>query len=123
MINPIHHGDTAERIATYKVEPYVVAADVYAVQPHVGRGGWTWYTGPAGWMYRLVLESLLGLRLEGDTLHLSPCIPPDWPGYPTCYRFLATLYRLPVRQAPGLAPAPPPRVERADPPCLASPPA
>src|SRR3546814_17741510 len=70
MINPIHHGDTAERIATYKVEPYVVAADVYAVEPHVGRGGWNWYTGSAGWMYRLVLESLLGLRLEGDTQRL-----------------------------------------------------
>src|SRR3546814_14885246 len=81
MINPIHHGDSAERIATYKVEPYVVADDVYAVEPHVGRGGWTWYTGSAGWMYRLVVESLLGLRLDGNTLRLSPCIPPHWPGY------------------------------------------
>ncbi|MGY0652740.1 GH36-type glycosyl hydrolase domain-containing protein [Luteimonas sp. A537] len=101
MINPIHHGGTAERIATYKVEPYVVAADVYAVEPHVGRGGWTWYTGSAGWMYRLVVESLLGLRLEGDTLRLSPCIPPDWPGYRVRYRYRDTVYRIHVRQEAG----------------------
>ena len=65
MINPVNHADSAAAIATYKVEPYVVAADVYAVAPHTGRGGWTWYTGSAGWMYRLILESLLGLTLEG----------------------------------------------------------
>jgi cyclic beta-1,2-glucan synthetase len=64
MINPINHGNTAEGIQKYKVEPYVVAADVYAVEPHTGRGGWTWYTGSAAWMYRLIVESLLGLRLE-----------------------------------------------------------
>jgi hypothetical protein len=62
-------------VATYKVEPYVVAADVYAVSPHTGRGGWTWYTGSAGWMYRLIVESLLGLRLEGDKLRFAPCLP------------------------------------------------
>src|SRR3546814_8089318 len=101
MNNPIHHGDRAERIATYKVEPYVVAADVYAVEPHVGRGGWTWYTGSAGWMYRLVVESLLGLRLEGNTLRLSPCIPPDWPGYRLRYRYRDTCYRIHVRQERG----------------------
>ncbi|HZW17516.1 MAG TPA: glycosyl hydrolase family 65 protein, partial [Luteimonas sp.] len=101
MINPIHHGDSAERIATYKVEPYVVAADVYAVEPHVGRGGWTWYTGSAGWMYRLVIESLLGLRLEGGSLRLSPCIPPDWPGYRVRYRYRDTVYRIHVRQEAG----------------------
>ena len=66
MINPVNHGRTAETAAIYKVEPYVVAADVYAVAPHTGRGGWTWYTGSAGWMYRLIVESLLGLKLEGD---------------------------------------------------------
>ncbi|WP_417473195.1 GH36-type glycosyl hydrolase domain-containing protein [Luteimonas mephitis] len=101
MINPIHHGDTAERVATYKVEPYVVAADVYAVEPHVGRGGWTWYTGSAGWMYRLVIESLLGLRLEGGTLRLSPCIPPDWPGYAIRYRYRDTVYRIQVHRGAG----------------------
>jgi cyclic beta-1,2-glucan synthetase len=101
MINPIHHGDSAERIATYKVEPYVVAADVYAVEPHVGRGGWTWYTGSAGWMYRLVVESLLGLRLEGNTLRLVPCIPPDWPSYAIRYRYRDTVYRIQVHRGAG----------------------
>src|SRR5690606_29371140 len=81
---------------------YVVAADVYAVQPHVGRGGWTWYTGSAGWMYRLLLESLLGLRLEGDTLRLSPCIPTDWPCYRVGYRYRATVYRIHARQEAGV---------------------
>jgi cellobiose phosphorylase len=98
MINPVHHGDSAERIATYKVEPYVVAADVYAVAPHVGRGGWTWYTGSAGWMYRLMVESLLGLRREGDTLRLAPCIPRDWPAYSLRYRHGDTVYRIRVQQ-------------------------
>ncbi len=72
MINPVNHAGSPEAIATYKVEPYVVAADVYAVPPHTGRGGWTWYTGSAGWMYRLIVESLLGLRLEEDKLRLCP---------------------------------------------------
>ena len=65
----------------YKVEPYVVAADVYAAAPHVGRGGWTWYTGSAGWMQRAGVESILGMRLQGDVLHLDPCIPRAWPGF------------------------------------------
>ncbi|MFS8064365.1 MAG: GH36-type glycosyl hydrolase domain-containing protein, partial [Luteimonas sp.] len=101
MINPIHHGDSAQRIAVYKVEPYVVAADVYAVTPHVGRGGWTWYTGSAGWMYRLIVESLLGLRLESGTLRLAPCIPADWPEYKLRYRYRDTVYRIHVRRNPG----------------------
>ncbi len=75
MINPVNHGVSAQAVAIYKVEPYVVAADVYAVAPHTGRGGWTWYTGSAGWMYRLIVESLLGLKLEGDKLHITPCLP------------------------------------------------
>src|SRR3546814_18701889 len=83
------------------LEPDVVAADFNAVEPHGGRGGWTWYTGSAGWMYRLVLESLLGLRLEGDTLRLSPCIPAGWPGYRVRYRFPDTVYRIHVRQEAG----------------------
>src|SRR5205814_1661643 len=77
MINPINHAGSAKAIATYKVEPYVVAADVYALRPHTGRGGWTWYTGSAGWMYRLILESLLGLSLQVDKLHFAPCPPAD----------------------------------------------
>jgi cyclic beta-1,2-glucan synthetase len=80
------------------VEPYVVAADVYALQPHTGRGGWTWYTGSAGWMYRLMVESLLGLRLEVDKLHVAPCIPPDWKAFKMHYRYRETLYRFAVSQ-------------------------
>ncbi len=98
MINPVNHGGSAESIATYKVEPYVVAADVYAVAPHTGRGGWTWYTGSAGWMYRLILESLLGLRLEVDRLYLEPCIPDHWGGFTVHYRHRGTVYHIKVMQ-------------------------
>jgi cellobiose phosphorylase len=80
------------------VEPYVVAADVYAVSPHTGRGGWTWYTGSAGWMYRLIVESLLGLRLEVDRLHIAPCLPTDWKGFTLHYRYRETLYHISVLQ-------------------------
>jgi len=98
MINPVHHGSSAASIATYRVEPYVVAADVYAVAPHTGRGGWTWYTGSAGWMYRLIVESLLGLRLEAGKLRLVPCIPPDWDAFKVHYRCGEALYHITVRQ-------------------------
>ncbi len=87
MINPVNHGRSAQTVAIYKVEPYVVAADVYAVAPHTGRGGWTWYTGSAGWMYRLIVESLLGLKLEADKLHIAPCMPPAWNEYKLTYRY------------------------------------
>ncbi len=96
LINPVRHGATPEGIATYKVEPYVMAADVYAVDPHLGRGGWTWYTGAAGWMYRLITESLLGLHREGDWLRLEPHLPAAWPGCRLQYRHRETLYRLTV---------------------------
>jgi cellobiose phosphorylase len=98
MINPVNHGKSPEGIATYKVEPYVVAADVYAVAPHTGRGGWTWYTGSAGWMYRLVTESLLGIRREGDTLRFEPCLPDDWADFKLRYRFRETVYSITVSQ-------------------------
>ena len=98
MINPVNHARSAEEIATYKVEPYVIAADVYAVPPHTGRGGWSWYTGSAGWMYRLIVESLLGLRLEVDKLHFSPCLPVDWPGFTMHYRYRNTVYHIAVVQ-------------------------
>lgn len=105
MINPVNHARDGEAIATYKVEPYVVAADVYAVAPHVGRGGWSWYTGSAGWMYRLIVESLLGLRRRGDRLRIAPCIPVDWPEYALRYRYGDTVYHIRVRQqAPGDGP-------------------
>jgi cellobiose phosphorylase len=96
MINPVNHGRTAETEAIYKVEPYVVAADVYAVAPHTGRGGWTWYTGSAGWMYRLIVESLLGLKLEGDRLHVTPCLPAEWSEFKLSYRYRETEYRITV---------------------------
>lgn len=105
MINALHHGESPERTAVYKVEPYVVAADVYAVAPHTGRGGWTWYTGAAGWMYRLIMESLLGLRLTADPqssrLHFAPCLPADWQGFQLHYRYRQTLYHITVRQTSG----------------------
>ena len=98
MINPVHHGGSAKEIGRYKVEPYVVAADVYAVPPHTGRGGWTWYTGAAGWMYRLIVESLLGIRLEVDKLHVNPCLPADWKDFTVHYRYRETIYHIKVVQ-------------------------
>lgn len=94
LINPVSHGDTADAIAVYRVEPYVVAADVYAMSPHVGRGGWTWYTGSASWMYRLITESLLGLRLEVDQLFFTPCLPPEWTSFKIHYRYRETFYHI-----------------------------
>jgi len=96
MINPVNHGRSAKGIEVYKVEPYVVAADVYAVTPHTGRGGWTWYTGSAGWMYRLIVESLLGLKLEVDKLYVKPCLPDDWEGFTVHYRYRETVYHIKV---------------------------
>ena len=101
MINPVNHALSAEAVATYKVEPYVVTADVYAVEPHTGRGGWSWYTGSAGWMYRLVVESLLGLRLEGETLHFKPCLPSDWQAFTIHYRYRTAVYHIAVSQTHG----------------------
>jgi len=99
MINPIHHASSAEQIAKYKVEPYVVAADVYAVAPHTGRGGWTWYTGSAGWTYRLIMESLLGLRVEGSKLHIEACMPLEWSGFTIHYRYRETVYHVHIAPA------------------------
>ncbi len=100
LINPVRQG-VAELIDTYKVEPYVMAADVYAVPPHAGRGGWSWYTGSAGWMYRLIVEELLGLQRTGDTLRLQPLLPPDWPGYTVHYRFGTAHYHIEVINGAG----------------------
>ncbi len=100
MLNPLSHGHSAEAVEVYKVEPYVISADVYAVAPHAGRGGWSWYTGSAGWMYQLLVESLLGLRLEGARLHLRPVLPADWPGFSLDYRFGDSLYQIHVQQSP-----------------------
>jgi cellobiose phosphorylase len=98
MINPVNHALTAEATAVYKTEPYVVAADVYALAPHTGRGGWSWYTGSAGWLYRLILETLLGLTLEKDKLHLAPRVPSDWDTYAVDYRYRDTIYHITVVQ-------------------------
>ncbi len=98
LLNPIHHGGSPEAIAVYKVEPYVVAADVYAVAPHVGRGGWTWYTGSAGWMYRLLIETLLGVNIEGDQLRLTPRPPALWKSYKVHYRYRSTVYHITINR-------------------------
>jgi cyclic beta-1,2-glucan synthetase len=101
LLNPVRHGDGEAAIATYKVEPYVVAADVYANPQHAGRGGWTWYTGSAGWMYRLAVESLLGLRLEHDRLRVEPLVPPGWEGFEIHYRYRQSVYHIHVRNLGG----------------------
>ena len=101
MINPINHARSIEGAAIYKVEPYVVAADVYALGQHIGRGGWSWYTGSAGWMYRLIVESLLGLRLASGKLHLAPRLPADWPAFVMHYRHHETTYHITVSRTPA----------------------
>jgi cellobiose phosphorylase len=101
MINPVNHGRSPAEMATYQIEPYVAAADVYALPPHTGRGGWSWYTGSAGWLYRLIVESLLGLRLEVDKLHVAPCLPADWPAFKVHYRYRETVYHIVVLRTPG----------------------
>ncbi|MGL5585990.1 MAG: GH36-type glycosyl hydrolase domain-containing protein, partial [Plesiomonas sp.] len=98
MLNPINHGKTLAQVAQYKVEPYVAAADIYAVEPHTGRGGWTWYTGSAGWMYRLMSESLLGIRRSGTRLLIEPCLPEEWESYSLRYQYQDTLYLITVSQ-------------------------
>lgn len=104
LINPIFHAATAADISKYRVEPYVVAADVYGVAPHTGRGGWTWYTGSAGWMYRLIVESLLGLHLEVDRLRIVPCMPGKWSKFKIHYRYRETFYHITIRNSgPGAA--------------------
>jgi cellobiose phosphorylase len=98
MLSPIHHGSQAADADLYKVEPYVMSADVYGASPHTGRGGWTWYTGAAGWMYRLAVETLLGLRLEVDKLRLAPLIPQGWESFKIHYRYRETFYHITVRR-------------------------
>jgi cellobiose phosphorylase len=101
LINPVNHGKDPASIATYLVEPYVVAADVYTNPQHAGRGGWTWYTGSAGWMYRLIIESLLGLRLEVDRLRVEPLLPAGWAGSDVHYRHRETVHHIHVHNLGG----------------------
>jgi cyclic beta-1,2-glucan synthetase len=102
MLNPIHHADDAAGMRRYQVEPYVACADLYSEPPHIGRGGWTWYTGSAGWMYRATLEGLLGFRVQGDALRLDPCIPRHWPQFEIAYRHGATPYTIVVENPLGV---------------------
>lgn len=97
LINPINHTRTDREVAVYKVEPYVMAADVYSEHPHIGRGGWTWYTGSASWMAKTGFENILGFRKEGDSLRITPCIPRKWKEYTLRYTYLQTLYDITVK--------------------------
>jgi cyclic beta-1,2-glucan synthetase len=103
LLNPVNHADNAVKASTYRAEPYVIAADVYAVAPHVGRGGWTWYTGSAGWCYRLLVEELLGIQRDGGHLLIKPLMRPEWPGFTVHYRHNdTTFYHVVVtRRSPG----------------------
>lgn len=101
MLNPINHSLSAEDAARYMVEPYVVSADVYGAFPHTGRGGWTWYTGSASWLYRVGLEAILGIRRQGEHLSVQPCIPSHWPGYEGDLRFGSATYSIKVRRDPA----------------------
>jgi cyclic beta-1,2-glucan synthetase len=103
LLNPINHANTRANADRYKVEPYVVAADVYAERAHVGRGGWTWYTGSAGWMYRAGLEWLLGFRVRGEHLHLAPCIPRGWPRFEVVFQYRSARYEITVENPLGVS--------------------
>jgi cyclic beta-1,2-glucan synthetase len=103
LLNPINHARTRADVHRYKVEPYVVSADIYAVAPHVGRGGWTWYTGSAGWMQRAGIEGILGLRIRGTSLRLDPCIPNAWPGFGVVFRYHSARYEIQVQNPHGVS--------------------
>ena len=107
LINPILKTQTAAAVNRYKVEPYVMAADVYSVAPHTGRGGWTWYTGSAGWMYRLLTETLLGIEVRVDVLHFTPRLPAAWKTFKLQYRFRETFYRISCQNISGTWNGPP----------------
>ncbi|MEZ4814371.1 MAG: glucoamylase family protein [Bdellovibrionota bacterium] len=96
LINPINHASSSEDVNKYKVEPYVVAADIYGMSPHTGRGGWTWYTGSASWMYRAAIESILGFKIEANKLYLNSRLPDDWPEFSINYRYKKTMYKIKV---------------------------
>jgi len=102
LLNPILQATTPEDVQRYRVEPYVVAADVYSEPPHTGRGGWTWYTGAAGWLYRVALETILGFRVEGTRLRLTPCVPAGFRDYEITYRFRSTTYQIRVENPDGV---------------------
>ncbi len=105
MINPVNRGSDAKKIAIYKVEPYVIAADVYAEPNNKGRGGWTWYTGSAGWMYQLIIESFAGLKRKGNILNFIPCIPAEWNSLKINYRYMDTMYEIELKKKQNNEPA------------------
>ena len=96
VLNPINRSSSRADVQRYKVEPYVVAADVYSVAPHIGRGGWTWYTGSAAWLYRAGIEAILGFRLRGAVLCLAPCIPRTWPRFEIVFNYRTARYEIVV---------------------------
>jgi cyclic beta-1,2-glucan synthetase len=96
MLNPVNHATTPAGVHRYRVEPYVAVADIYSEPPHVGRGGWSWYTGSSGWLYRAGVEWILGLALRGENLRLDPCIPTYWAGFSITYRYGTSSYLIHV---------------------------
>ena len=102
MLNPIRHSATPQLAARYRVEPYVVAADIYGEPPNTGRGGWTWYTGSAAWLYRAVLEAVLGFRLRGARLELDPCVASAWPSFGITLRYRTATYHIAVENPSGV---------------------
>ena len=102
ILNPINRTSSRAGVQRYKVEPYVVAGDVYAEPPHVGRGGWTWYTGAAGWLYRAGLEWILGFRLRGMVLGIDPCIPRNWARYSVKFRYHSSVYNIHIENPSGV---------------------
>ncbi len=112
MLNPIHHADSPTGVHRYRVEPYVACADVYSMPPHAGRGGWTWYTGSAGWIWRAAVEWLLGLRVQGENLVLDPCIPHGWPEFEIVFRYRSSRYEIAVEKSLERVPRHPRRQAR-----------
>src|SRR5881394_2790251 len=103
MLNPVEHAHTRNDYAVYRTEPYAVAADVYSMKSQPGRGGWTWYTGSAGWMYRVWLEEILGFRVRGASLLLTPCIPEKWPRFEIVFKFRSARYQIVVDNPLGVS--------------------
>jgi cyclic beta-1,2-glucan synthetase len=105
MMNSVEHSRNPDAVARYRGEPYVVTADIYAAPGRVGQSGWTWYTGSAGWMYRIWIEEVLGFKLRGDQLTIDPVLPDDWPGFEMTYRYRSTVYAIRVARGEGETPA------------------
>ncbi len=101
MINPIEHSRTKEASKKYKVEPYVIPADIYGVGNLIGRGGWTWYTGSASWYYKIGIEYILGLKVENEYIKIEPCIPKDWKEYQIQYRWKQSIYNINIKNPEG----------------------